>query len=181
MKRENELKEFRDLYKRGRSFIDISQIYLPDVPLSVLRKWKRQYFHTRNSYTNQKRHFKSNYPMKNKSLSEFARDYGVTRQTLTKWKNELFPELTTKEHLFIKLIEKKDFTVSELSKLLGMTRTSVLRFIQDYKGGKMQGIAPPLLTVTDQEPGKGEFTKITLKSNKNEIPFHIYPNNVPEK
>jgi transposase-like protein len=157
MKREKELQEFRYWYKRGWAFIDISQIHLPNVPLSVLRKWRRQYFHTRNNYTNQKKHFKAVYPLRNKSLTEFAKDYGVTRQTLTKWKNEIFPEITTKEHLFIKLIEKNDLTVNELSKLLGMTRTSVLRFIQDYKGGKMQGIAPPVLHSPDQEPGKSDI------------------------
>ena len=141
MKREIELQQFRELYKRGWAFIDIARICLPNVPLYVLRKWKHQYFHTRNNYTNQKKHFKNSYPLVNKSLSQFASEYAVTRQTLTKWKNELFPEITTKEHLFIKLIEKQDLTVNELSKLLGMTKISVMRFMQDYKAYKMQGVA----------------------------------------
>jgi transposase-like protein len=153
MQTKTDLEVFKDYMKRGWNIKDISQIHLTHVSPATLTRWKKQYFYNRSPWTNQKRHFKKHYPLTGKPISVLAHEYGVTRQTLTKWKNELFPELKTKELLFIKLIEKQTLTNNEISVLLSMTETSVKRLMRNYKAYKMQGITT---TATTKRKAKAE-------------------------
>jgi hypothetical protein len=76
------------------------------------------------------------------TYDDFQKRFGVSRATALRWRKRYFPEITTKEALFNKLMNKNALTSNELALLLNISIFSVNRLKRHYEGCKMQQNAP---------------------------------------
>ena len=126
--REEAVGYFCELYSKGYALEDIPQFV--GLSYDEVKRLRAKYFHFSKPFHNQEKHFKNHYLTEKKSLCQIAKDYGVSRYMVTKWRSIYFPQITTKNDLFIKLIEKRDLSINEYAMLLNTTKTNIRRFIK---------------------------------------------------
>lgn len=80
----------------------------------------------------------------------FTQETGVSRATAIKWRKMYFPEITTKEALFRKLIKHNNLSINEIALLLDIRVNSVHRFARKYKAYHLQGYEKQTPQMTKQ-------------------------------
>lgn len=131
MKKNNEKQEaFKRMYKEGRSIKGIAREL--KVTASTIRAWRNLHFPEPSKKRKLlRKRFKQLFLTKNKDKEEISRILGVSRFTVYNWINRDFPEIPNRRKLFLKIVNREKLTVNEIAFLLGIMRSSVLRFYKE--------------------------------------------------